>query len=128
VGLVGAMIDTRFRTLATPYLVSWIYRGCMAVVVLVTACWMLLALWVAGWRNGWLWGLMGLIVAPVVGAVLLLIVRVCCEFVLLRFRAVAPPLPPVSPPAPGPRQRRPAAPVDQRPDGRQGDDGSADGS
>jgi hypothetical protein len=120
-GLISAVADTRFRTLATPFLVAWIYRGCLVVVALLTAWWVLLALWVATWRDGWLWGVLCAVTAPVVGMVLVLIARVACEFVLLRFRAVAPPVP-----APGPG-RRPQAPVDRRPDGRQGDGSRADG-
>ncbi|XVQ16366.1 DUF4282 domain-containing protein (plasmid) [Spirillospora sp. CA-255316] len=93
-GLIGALADTRFRTLATPHLVTWIYRGCMAVIAMMTLWWIVLALWVLTWRNGWLWGLLGLIAAPLVGGVLLLAVRVVLEFVMLRFRLLVP--------APGP--------------------------
>jgi hypothetical protein len=131
VGLVRATLDTRFRELATPYLVSWIYRGCLTLIAVVTAWWVLLALWVATWRDGWLWGLLCAVTAPVVGMVLVLLARVACEFTLIRFRAVAPPLPPPLPPpvpapGPGPGRRPPPAHVDRRPDGRQGD-GSRDG-
>jgi hypothetical protein len=95
-GLVGAVLDTRFRTLATPYLVAWIYRGCMALIGLSTVFFVLLSAWVATLRNGWLWGLCGVLAAPVVGAVLLLCARVACEFVLLRFQRTAPPAPGLS--------------------------------
>ncbi|MQY09887.1 DUF4282 domain-containing protein [Actinomadura macrotermitis] len=85
-GLFAAMVDTRFTVLATPLVISWIYRGCLAVIAMTTGLFILVSLWVASLRNGWLWGLAGLILAPLAGFVLALTVRVACEFVLTRFR------------------------------------------
>ncbi|MFI0453409.1 DUF4282 domain-containing protein [Actinomadura sp. 6N118] len=43
-----------------------------------------------------MWGVMGMIAAPVIGVVWVLVVRVTCEFVLLRFRTAASPACPAS--------------------------------
>lgn len=91
--LLRALFDSRFRRYATPSLITWIYRGCLALVVLATGWWVLVALIIMQWRNGWFWGVLLLVVAPVVGIVLLLCVRVALELVAVRFRAVEPPRP-----------------------------------
>ncbi|MEU5880887.1 DUF4282 domain-containing protein [Spirillospora sp. NPDC047279] len=83
--VLTALTDTRFTTLVTPLVVSWIYRGCMVVVAMMTVWWMLLSVAVMTWRNGWMWGVLGLAASPVLGLVLVLIVRVVCEAVLVRF-------------------------------------------
>ncbi|WP_242911523.1 DUF4282 domain-containing protein [Actinomadura terrae] len=88
-GVLVALLDTRFTTFATPVLVSWIYRGCMAVIVMVTLWWMLLAVAVMTWRNGWMWGALGLAAAPLIGFVMLLVVRVALELAVARFRIPA---------------------------------------
>ncbi|RFU41310.1 DUF4282 domain-containing protein [Actinomadura logoneensis] len=86
-GLLRTLGDTRFRSYATPSLLTWIYRGCLTGIVLVTGWWVLVAVWLMSWRNGWLWGVLLLVVAPVVGLVLLLCVRVALEFVAVKFPA-----------------------------------------
>lgn len=85
-GVLTALIDTRFNTLVTPTLVTWIYRGCTVAVVLMTLWWMLISVAVMTWPNGWMWGVLGLVAGPVIGLVLLLIVRVMLEVVIIRFR------------------------------------------
>lgn len=85
-GLITALTDTRFTVLVTPLIVRWIYLGCAAMIGCMTLFSLTLALSVATWRNGWLWGVLGFVTAPVVGLVLLLIARVACEFVLIRFQ------------------------------------------
>ncbi|WP_084693557.1 DUF4282 domain-containing protein [Actinomadura atramentaria] len=85
-GLISALTDTRFTILATPLVIRWIYLGCASVITLVTAFFFVLGWWVTTWRNGWLYGVMGMVAAPMIGFVWLLIVRVACEFVLTRFR------------------------------------------
>ncbi|WP_424923165.1 hypothetical protein [Actinomadura rubrisoli] len=57
----------------------------MVVIAMMTIWWMLLAAAIMTWRNGWMWGVLGLVASPVLGLVVLLIVRVACEAVLLRF-------------------------------------------
>lgn len=79
------LLDTRFRTFATPRLIAWIYRGCLAGIVVVTVWWVLVAWWMLSWRNGWFWGALLLVAAPIIGVVLLLCVRVACEFAVVRF-------------------------------------------
>lgn len=88
--LLRSLLDSRFRTFATPRLITWIYRGCLLVVALMTAWWVLVALIVMSWRNGWFWGLLLLILAPIIGVILLLCVRVAAELVVIRFRAAEP--------------------------------------
>ncbi|MDL4777859.1 DUF4282 domain-containing protein [Actinomadura xylanilytica] len=85
-GLLMAVLDTRFTTLVTPMVITWIYRGCLAGITVITLWWLLMAWWVLSWRNGWLWGVMMLLAAPVIGFVALLVVRVACEAVLIRYR------------------------------------------
>lgn len=82
--LVEALTDTRFQVFATPIVIRWIYRLCAAAIALITGCWMATGLWVASWRNGWIWGGMLIAIAPLVGLISLMAIRVLCEFVLAR--------------------------------------------
>ncbi|MBD2900818.1 hypothetical protein amrb99_98280 [Actinomadura sp. RB99] len=46
---------------------------------------MLFFAWVASLRNGWLWGIAGIFTAPALGFAGILVARIACEFVLIRF-------------------------------------------
>lgn len=106
--LLRSLLDSRFRTFATPRLITWIYRGCLLVVALMTAWWVLVALIVMSWRNGWFWGLLLLILAPIIGVILLLCVRVAAELVVIRFRAAEPvPSDPAGEPSASPASAEP---------------------
>lgn len=100
VGLLGGLLDVRFRRMVTPRLVGCLYMaaatcvasGCLAGVLLIWG----MASWLgAGW---WIF-------APFVlaaGVVAVLAVRVICEWVLMAFTRGRPLTPPSQP---MPRQR-----------------------
>lgn len=84
-GVFKGLLDTRFDILVTPLLVRWIYICSVVTISMGTIFWFVFAWWVATWKDGWLWGLLGMVSAPVNGFILVLAVRVACEFVVTRF-------------------------------------------
>ena len=94
---LAAVFDTRFSTLVTPVVITWIYRGCMAVIALATVWCFLLAWWVSSLGSGWAWGVLGMLSAPVIGWVILLAVRVACEVALVWVRMGEQPAEPRAP-------------------------------
>lgn len=90
-GLVTALADTRFTVLATPMIIRWIYMGSVAVIGLATLFFFVLACWVATLRDGWIYGVIGMIAAPGIGLILVLIARVACELAVSQFHAQNPP-------------------------------------
>ncbi|MEU8347861.1 DUF4282 domain-containing protein [Spirillospora sp. NPDC048832] len=88
--LRSLLLDGQMRTTITPRVITWIYRGCLAAVVLAVVWWLLVGLAVLSWGGWWLWaGLLVVVAAPLVGVVALLSARVACEMAAARFRPEA---------------------------------------
>jgi hypothetical protein len=82
---VAALLDVRFEHRVTLVLVPWVYLGSLVVVGFGTLFGLLWVWSLSTWLGGAMW-----LAAPVLiaaGLVLLLIVRIFCEWVLSRFPA-----------------------------------------
>ncbi|RSN46570.1 hypothetical protein DMH08_35740 [Actinomadura sp. WAC 06369] len=75
----------------TPMLARWIYIGSIVVISMTTIFCFGFAWWLASWFLGWFFGLVAMAMAPLIGFVLLLVARVACESVLIRYNRAAPP-------------------------------------
>jgi hypothetical protein len=68
------LLDLRFGIVLTPALLPVIYRSVVALVGVLGICAI-----VAAFAHAWWWGVLALVVVPLVGAVVVGMVRVGCE-------------------------------------------------
>jgi hypothetical protein len=83
---MAVLLDVRFERRVTPVLVRWVYLGSFVVVGFGTLFGLLWVWSLSTWLGGAMW-----LAAPVLiaaGLVVLLIVRIFCEWVLDQFSTV----------------------------------------
>jgi hypothetical protein len=80
-GFFEGLMDTRFDTLITPKLVSFLYVVSMVVVTLLT-----IGFVIAGFADGGATAVLFLILAPILGLIYLIMIRLYLELIVVAFK------------------------------------------
>src|SRR5258708_1217076 len=86
VRLLGSFFDIGFNRLIAPRLIKILYLVMLLLVSGQCAFFLLVGLWIAGWRNGWAWGAIMVAACPMVWVAEVLTVRVLLEIAVIRFQ------------------------------------------
>ncbi|HEX2315824.1 MAG TPA: DUF4282 domain-containing protein [Thermomonospora sp.] len=85
---MGALLDTNFNHLVTPKLIKLWYVVALLLISLQCLVFLLLGLWMVTWDDGWAWGVMMVVAAPLVWLFEALLVRIVMEAMVVRFKGV----------------------------------------
>lgn len=87
-GFLGSLLDVNFNYLVTPKLIKLFFVLALMLISLQCLVFFALGVWVAGWDNGWAWGVFMIIATPVVWLFEVILVRILMEAIIVRFKGV----------------------------------------